>query len=408
MSVLVVLIPPRDRASPPSAAARDGLEYAYVLSPDGLVLAAQGRALPAQLPRADSVVAVLADADVSWQRLPLPRAPAARLRAALVGSLEEALLDDPDSLHFALAPGAAAGQPTWVAVSHKGWLQAHLGALEAARVPVARVVPSSWPDEPPSGHFDADTDAGAPLRLAWAHADGVAQLRLQGTLARSLLGGLPNAGDTGARWSASPAAAAPAERWLGSPVVVMTEEQRALQATRSLWNLRQFDLAPHHRGALALRDGWQRFLARGWRPVRIGLAALLVLQVVGLNLWAGQLRGQVQARKVAMDQLLRDAHPQVRSVLDAPAQMQRETDVLRTAAGRPGDADLESLLGAAAAAWPEGMAPAAGLRFEAGRLSFPAATWAPAQREQFSARLRAGGVRVEAQPDQSLTLSRTS
>jgi general secretion pathway protein L len=408
MSVLIVLIPPRDRAVPPSAAARDGLEYVYVLSPDGMVLAAQGRASPAQLPRADSVVAVLADADVSWQRLALPRAPAARLRAALVGSLEEALLDDPDHLHFALAPGAAAGQPTWVAVSHKAWLQAHLAALEAAHVPVARVVPSSWPDEPPSGHFDADADAGAPLRLAWSHPDGVAQLRLQGTLARSLLGGLPGAGDSGARWSASPAAAAPAERWLGSPVVVMTDEQRALQATRSLWNLRQFDLAPHHRGALALRDAWQRFLAPGWRPVRIGLAALLVLQVVGLNLWASQLRGQVQARKVAMDQLLRDAHPQVRSVLDAPAQMQRETDVLRAAAGRPGEGDLESLLGAAAAAWPEGMAPATGLSFEAGRLSFPTAAWAPAQREQFSARLRAAGVRVEAQPDQSLTLSRAS
>jgi general secretion pathway protein L len=405
MSVLVVLIPPRDRAAPPLAAAREGLEYAYVLSPDGLVLTTQGRAVPAELPRADSVIAVLADADVSWQRLTLPRAPAARLRAALVGSLEEALLDDPDSLHFALAPGAAAGQPTWIAVTRKAWLQSHLGALEAARVPVARVVPSSWPDEPPSGHFDADADAGAPLRLAWAHADGVAQLRLQGTLARSLIG-LPS--DGVARWSASPAAAAPAERWLGGPVIVMTEEQRALQATRSLWNLRQFDLAPHHRGALALRDAWQRFLAPGWRPVRIGLATLLVLQVVGLNLWAGQLRGQVQARKVAMDQLLRDAHPQVRSVLDAPLQMQRETDVLRAAAGRPGDADLESLLGAAAAAWPEGMSPAAGLRFESGRLNIPVAAWAPVQREQFSARLRAGGVQVEAQPDQSLTLSRAS
>jgi general secretion pathway protein L len=407
MSVLIVLIPPRDRTVPPSAAARDGFEYVYVLSPDGLVPAAQGRASPAHLPRADSVVAVLADADVSWQRLVLPRAPAARLRAALVGSLEEALLEDPDNLHFALAPGAAAGQPTWVAVSHKAWLQTHLAALEAAHVPVARLVPSSWPDEPPSGHFDADADAGAPLRLTWSHPDGVAQLRLQGTLARSLLGGLPPGG-TGARWSASPAAAAPAERWLGSPVVVMTDEQRALQATRSLWNLRQFDLAPHHRGALALRDAWQRFLAPGWRPVRIGLAALLVLQVVGLNLWASQLRGQVQARKVAMDQLLRDAHPQVRSVLDAPAQMRRETEVLRAAAGRPGEGDLESLLGAAAAAWPEGMAPAAGLNFEAGRLSLPTAAWAPAQREQFSARLRAGGVRVEAQPDQSLTLSRAS
>jgi general secretion pathway protein L len=406
MSLLVVLIPARDRGLPPAQASRDGLEYRYALSPDGLALASHGRATAGQLPRADSVVAVLADADVSWQRLVLPRAPAARLRAALAGSLEDALLDDPESLHFALAPGALAGQPTWIAVTHQAWLQSHLAVLEAARVMVTRVVPSSWPDEPPSGHFDADADAGAPLKLAWSHPDGVAQLRLQGTLARSLLAGLPSAGGAGVRWSASPAAAAPAERWLGGPVVVMTDEQRALQATRSLWNLRQFELAPRHRGWLALREGWQRFLGPGWRPVRIGLGALVVLQVVGLNLWAAQLRGQVDARKLALDQLLREAHPQVRSVLDAPAQMQRETDALRAAAGRAGDADLETLLGAAAAAWPDGQGPAAGLRYEAGRLSIAAAGWAAPQREQFTARLAAAGLRVEPQPDATLTISR--
>jgi general secretion pathway protein L len=406
MSLLVVLLPPRERGLPPAASARDGLEYRYVLSPDGLAAGAQGHAVPSRLPRADNVVAVLADADVSWQRLELPRAPAAKLRAALVGSLEDALLDEPESLHFALAPGAAAGQPAWIAVTNKAWLQAHLAAFEAARVPIGRVVPSSWPDEPPSGHFESEAEAGAPLKLAWSHPDGVAQLRLQGTLARSLLAALPGAGASGVRWSASPGAAAPAERWLGGNVVVMTDEQRALQATRSLWNLRQFDLAPSHRGWLALRDAWQRFRAASWRPVRIGLVALLLLQVVGLNLWAAQLRGQVQARKTAMDQLLRDAHPQVRSVLDAPAQMQRETDLLRSAAGRPGEADLETLLASVAGAWPDGQPPVTALRFGNGQLSFPTAGWAPAQREQFGRRLRDSGLRVAEQPDQSLTVSR--
>ncbi|MCW5639802.1 MAG: general secretion pathway protein GspL, partial [Rubrivivax sp.] len=116
MPVLVILVPARARLS---ARALDGAAgkgegegddtFAYVLSPDGLQVGSQGRARPELLPRADSVVAVLADADVGWQRVTVPRAPASRLRAALGGMLEERLLDDDAALHLALAPGAAAG-----------------------------------------------------------------------------------------------------------------------------------------------------------------------------------------------------------------------------------------------------------------------------------------------------------
>ena len=60
----------------------------------GLSLESQGHCAAALLPRATMVVAALADADVSWHRIILPRAPAARLRAALQGVLEEAVLDE--------------------------------------------------------------------------------------------------------------------------------------------------------------------------------------------------------------------------------------------------------------------------------------------------------------------------
>src|SRR3954454_8194831 len=121
MSVLVILIPPRPRlaargaAEPPPRA----LEFDYVLSADGLGVTASGRDAPALLPRADSVVAVVADADVGWHRITMPKAPAARLRAALSGVLEESLLDDDEAIHFALPPQTAAGQPAWVAVLNK-------------------------------------------------------------------------------------------------------------------------------------------------------------------------------------------------------------------------------------------------------------------------------------------------
>ncbi|HMM84455.1 MAG: type II secretion system protein GspL [Gammaproteobacteria bacterium] len=406
MSLLVILIPPRERlrAGGGAPAARPGGEFAYVLSDDGLTPRRHGRSAAALLPRADSVVAVLADGDVGWHRVTLPKAPPARLRAALAGVLEDALLDEPEAMHFALAPGAVSGQPTWVAAVHKAWLAAHIAVLEQAGRSVERVLPSTWPDEPPHGHFwlPDDADAGGALTLAWSDAQGVVQMRVQGTLARAWLAQRP--GD-GVRWTASPAAAAPAERWLGAPVQVLGDDERALQPARTLWNLRQFDLAPRHRGTRALRDLLQRLRSPAWRPVRLGLAALAALHLVGLNLWAWQQRSAIDERRQAMVELLRSTHPQVRAVLDAPLQMQRETAVLRGAAGRAGASDLEALLDAAAGAWPEPQGPAQTLRYEGDSLSFAAAGWDEAQVEAFRRRLRADGWQLES-VDGRLRLSR--
>lgn len=396
MSTLVIQLPPRARlqsgaeGSPAAVRARSATELSYALTPNGLALTKQGRAAAALLPKADTVVLVLADTDVSWHRTKVPKAPAARLQAAIAGVLEEHLLDEPGTMHLALAPGASGGESAWIAATDKAWLSAELAAFEKAGVHVDRVVPIAWPEDTPLGHFSAPfgADAGAPMQLTWSDAKGVAAISLQGALARHMLtlwSTLP------ARWSAHPAVAAPAERWLGRGVVVLNDEQRLLQAMRSLWDLRQFDLAPRHRGMLALRGAWRRWRSASWRPVRYGLVALAALHVLGLNLWAWQQQRQVDSKRVAMTQLLRTSHPQVRAVLDAPVQMQRETDALRTAAGRIAENDLESLLGATAAAWPEGQAPLANLRFEGGRLSFAASGWPEAQIAQFRAQLASSG-----------------
>ncbi|MFN6993041.1 MAG: type II secretion system protein GspL [Aquincola tertiaricarbonis] len=406
MSILVVKIPPRDRLQPGRAepVERTASEYAYVLSSDGLAVSGAGRCAPALLPKADTVVAVLADTDVSWQRITLPRAPAARLRAALVGVLEEALLEDAEALHLAVAPGAAAGQPTWIAAMPRAWLALHLATLETAGLSVERVLPAAWPDEAALGHLaeplQGDADA-APV-LTWADADGVLTLGLNGGLARQML---PQWQATAARWSATPGAAGAAEQWLGAPVQVLSDDERALQAVRSRWNLRQFDLAPRHRGMQAVREAWRRFMSPAFRPVRWGLASLVVVQIVGLNLWAWHERGEIESRRLAMLQVLRTAHPQVRAVLDAPLQMARETEQLRVAAGKPGETDLEGLLNVAASAWPVGAAPAASLRFEPGRLSFTALDWGPQQIEEFRGQLRPAGWQVEESAG-TLTVSR--
>ena len=400
MSILVILLPPHDRlrarapgGAEPAGSPGLGTEYSYVLSNDGLAPATQGRSAARLLPRANTVVAAIGDADVSWHRIPLPKAPPQRLREALVGVLEEALLDD--DVHLALAPNAVAGQPSWVAAVNRPWLAGQLAWLERSQVSVDRVVPLSWPDDPPVGHFAEADDADPALgkqTLTWAHADGVASLRLQGGLARALL---PNPIPDGARWSATPAAAAQAGAWLGHPVAVMTPAQRALQAVRSTWNLRQFDLAQRHRGARALRDAWRRSMSPAWRPVRIGALALVLLQVVALNLFAWRQRSALEERHAQMAGLLRSTYPQVRAVLDAPVQMRRETEALRAAAGKAGDTDLEPLLQAAASAWPANRPAVDSLRYEPGRLTLSASGFSNEEIEQFRARLQPAGWQVD-------------
>ena len=338
-------------------------------------------------------MALLAESDVAWQRITLPKAPPARLRAALAGVLEEQLLDDDEALHFALAPQTNAGQPDWVAVLHKPWLSAHLAALEVNGRVVDAVLPAGTPladGNVPAGHFwTADGEADG-LQLALSSPEGHQVLRCQGGLARALVS-QANA----ASFTATPAAASAAEAWLGAPVRVMNEAERAMAALNSGWNLRQFDLAPRHRGTLALRDAWRRFLSREWRPARYGLAALVAMQLLGLNLWAWRQQAALTEKRAAMVTLLREAHPGVRAIIDAPAQMQRESERLRAAAGRTGEADLETLLGAAAAAWPEGQGPVQTIRFESGRLTLAAPGWAEAQLTPFRERLRPAGYAAE-------------
>jgi general secretion pathway protein L len=141
--------------------------------------------------------------------------------------------------------------------------------------------------------------------------------------------------------------------------------------------------------------------------LRIGVAALVVTQVIGLNAWAWHLRSTIDGHRAAQVALLQASFPQVRAVLDAPLQMRREVALLRSAAGQPDEADLEPLLLAAAAAWPAGLAAVESVRFEPGRLTLAASGWQTAQIEQFRAQLRPQGFQVEA-AEGRLVLSRAA
>lgn len=402
MSVLAVLIPTRPHDSE-GAAAPARSDWAWVLSVDGRSVARQGRGAAADWPPADEVVAVLAEGDVTWLSATLPKAPASRLPQALLGLLEDQLLDD--DVHFAVAPGSSAGQAAWIAAIDRRWFTAALQTLDAAGRPATRAVCLLQPGAtPPRGHVGAEGDHPDRLRLAWSDPQGAAWLSLQGSLAREKA---TTGAAAGAQWTAAPACAAAAEAWLGHAVAAVGEGERLLGAVAAGWNLRQFGLAPRHRGVGRLRDGWRRFLMPAWRPVHYGLLGLLALHLVGLNAWAWQQQRALGERRQAMVALLREAHPQVRAVLDAPLQMRRETDRLRAAAGQPGDNDLETLLGVAAAAWPDGEPPATALQFAPGRLVLGVEGWSDERMANFREPLRPAGWQVTREGDR-LTLQRAT
>jgi general secretion pathway protein L len=411
MSLLVILLPARERlgaratGADTASAARAPDDWRWVFSSDGQRATQSGHSAAALLPRADQTMLALAEADVSWHRVAVPKAPAARLRQALGGVLEDALLDEPETLHLALGPGAAPGREGWVAATDRTRLAAALAALEAAGHTVERVVPLATPTATPGtarGHFhtglDADAGDGVSITddehpwLSFADADGAFHLRAGGSLARQWL---TAERIEAARWTATPTAAAAAERLLGRPVPLLATAEHALEAARGDTNLRQFDLTSHHRGTRAVGAAAKRLLSAEWRPVRWGLAALVGVQLVGLNASAWQQRQQIEQRKQAMVALLKATHPGVNAVLDAPLQMQRETERLRAAAGRAGSADLEALLAAAATAWPDGTGPVQTLRFDSGSLTLAAMGWAAPQVQQFRDRLRGAGYEAE-------------
>jgi general secretion pathway protein L len=367
--------------------------------------------------------------------------------------VEDLLLDEGEHCHVALAPGARAGSQSWLAVTDRAWLAGQLQALHAAGVEVDRIVPIMAPPEPldlepallpvvgssrqAGGHepgagraagavpvhvhlqtgaelADAELPTGGntddELIVSVASADGVACWPASGTLARRLL---PDPIPDACRCTASAAAAAAADYWLAGArarveprVTMLSRAERMVEAAASGWNLRQFTLAVPHRGGTVLRSAWSAASGPAWRPVRWGLATLLVMQLVGLNAWAWQQRSALADRRAAMVQLLRTSHPQVRAVLDAPLQMQRENETLRAAAGRAGDSDLEVLLQAAASAWPANT-PTSSVTFEAGRLTLGAPELRGAAAEALAARLRPAGWQV--QPGEgSIVISKTS
>lgn len=369
-----------------------GSEFRYVLSEDGRSVASQGAAALALLPRADALVLVVPARALSWHGVKLPPLPAGRQRAALEGMLEDRVLDEPAALAMAMSGQRQTDGSTLVAACDKPWLAAVLQFFEQSGRPASRVVPELAPLAGAASGGRLLVASGSQDEPWLAVADHACVVCVPLAQARDLLaeGGHDQADFT---LVAEPAVAELAERLLGRPATIRSAAEGLLASSRSDWELAQFDLAVSSRGRMARRWalGWTQLArAPGWRAARWGLALLLVANLAGLQAWAWHLDSTLAARRLQVRQVLTQTFPGVKTVVDAPVQMERQMALLRQSSGALSARDLEPMLSAAGAAIPEGLVPA-GLDYSAGQLAVRGVRLNPAQTELVAGKLSAQG-----------------
>ncbi|MDR3067382.1 MULTISPECIES: type II secretion system protein GspL [Comamonas] len=377
-------------------------EYLYVLSDDGQSVQRSGQAAASLLPatgRTTQVTAVIPAAQLSWHRVTLPPGlnlqgrRQQRLRAVLEGLLEEKLLDEPAALHLALDAGPVAGQSCWVAACDKSWLQSHLQALEHHGHAASRLVPEQWPSSHPQLLLSGD---GLQPQLSITGLDAQTGLvalpqKADASLLQSLLARLPEDLPV----LAEPHLARIAEA-LQRPVTIFTAAQRLLQSHGYAGDLAQFDLdlGGGTRARRRLLDAWHGFAkAPQWRAARWAAGIAIVAQLIGLNAWAVKENRAIALRQQQAKQVLQTTFPHVPVVIDAPVQMQRELELLRSNSGALSPGDLEALL--AASAGIQGVQNARSLQYQDRQLRISGLDLSPEALSDAQQSLEAGGYRLQ-------------
>lgn len=392
MSSLVVMLPLQP--------ATVSTEFDYVLSPDGAAVGSHASAPAALLPLAAGagaeVVAIAPASAISWHQVELPKGTSARsprLRAVLEGLLEDRLLDDLETLHFSVQPQVRAGLPVWVAVCDRAWLRSAVQVLEAAQRPATRIVPEFAPDGAPALYALGEPENAL---LVVAGGEGVMTLPLVAS-SLALLPTLPE----DAPCVAEPAVAALAEQVLQQKVTLQQTQQRWLQAAQSAWDLAQFDFASSGRARTfkKIAGGWAQLLsAPQWRPARWAAALLVAVNLVGLNSWAWKERSTLQGQRESIRRMLTQTFPQVKVVVDAPVQMEKEMAALRQATGATSGRDLEAMLGAlSTAAGPQ--RPVTGLEFNGAELRAKGLAYSPDEARAVATSLKSQGYLSQMQGD---------
>ncbi|WP_431226479.1 type II secretion system protein GspL [Burkholderia contaminans] len=387
MSTLIVSLPPREPAVPLQEWQWPELPFTLV-DKAGHVQRA-GRAALALLPRANATVLIVAARDVLLLAATVPPLKGPKLRQALPNIVEDQLIQDPLGCHIALDPDPLPDGRRVLAVVDRAWFRTICDAFTAAghrhlsAVPATRCLPA-----PNATAAPADSEVAAAAVVADAveapparPATVAAVLGLAASVEPVLVeaGALPAAASAPrlelavARGALGEGFAAPASRAAGTLAAlagggdVELYELGEPGAEPRLASVGRTDGGPLLPGAAPLSfDAFARraltekfdlcqfeFESQPWRfdratvkRLRVPLAlvaATLGVAVIGMNLHWWKLSRERDALSAQITETLLSAFPKTTTVLDPPAQMQRQLDQLRLAAGELSPNDFLAL-----------------------------------------------------------------
>lgn len=371
LSTLVVMMPPRDPAVPPREWQLPELPF-LLLDRNGRTQRV-GRAVLSLLPRATSTVLLIAARDLLMLATVVPPLKGQRLRHALPNIVEDYLIHDPQTCHFALDPQRLDEGKTCIAVIDRDWFHyliegfAATGHRQLKAVPITRCLhgPEGLATEADGAKVSSSVcvcvfgpamaTASAPLADAGVRADTAQPVELaivRGALAEGLA--VPAASVPSTLAALAREAPVSPDSSVRSLMLVDVPGGPSARTgvTVSLPDAQRLSFETLARHALTCRfDLCQfEFEARPWRldrtllhQLRVPLAfvaASLAVAIVGANVQWLMMAHERDALKAKMTEQLLDAFPKTTVVLDPDSQMTRQLQQLRTAAGSPSSGDF--------------------------------------------------------------------
>ncbi len=356
--LLRILVPPADRPGTDTP-------WSWSLSDARGGALREGTTPLADVPRADTVEAVLPVSRVLFARLRLPKVGTATLRELLPFAVEDRLLADPAQIH-AVPGGTNAAGETLVAVVDREWLAAAVDSLagaglvpshawcESALLPAAGDEWHALLGQSRSFLVEGDGHAVAFDRPSGSEPPLAVRIAIDEAAARG-------ARPTRLRVLAEPGVAPPlAAAWserLGLEVSA-TDGRPGLGAAA----------APQ---AIDLLAGDFSRRPPGWTSLRIprlawGLAAAIAVLQLGVTVadwW--RLERERRTLEAEREAIFRSAFPEAKTVVDPALQMRRNLAELQHARGRAASSDFLALATSAARNDPS---PAKRITYAGGRL----------------------------------------
>jgi general secretion pathway protein L len=348
----------------PSKAAADGTPH-WIALPCPFALVSRGDAIEREgmAPLADlsdvaakvqRVVLLLAASDVTLLRVQVPPLSPSRLKAALPHLVEDQLMSDPAECVVVAGP-ASHGLRT-VAVVNRGWLDIltktlhTFGARNIAALPAQLCLPyQSGIVSAAVAEYGADIDVT--LRLSEQDGIGLPIMSEDPETAprdvvQTVCTIVPEAPIT----LYVPQAEVPVYQDVVNTVLALDQRITVFADNWSRWiagaNSTSLDLMAGTSAGDGAKINW-----RAWRWPLVLATAVLVINIIGLNIDWLRMKREAESLRAAMVQTYRSTFPKETVIVDPVAQMRQKIAAARHAAGELAPDDFTALAAGFGEAW---------------------------------------------------------